>query len=308
MKDLKDLFESITGRDVFTRVDGTHPLDLYIGIDDMVCWSMLLICPSRPGKLVPSRMIDVKIGQRNDGRWSVSFSLTNSDYRDMFILFCGDIIDSSRSIQKKETGTRFVVRRYKEWKKMLANASGGLLSPEEIKGLTGEMFVLETELMDRYGPEKAALSWTGPKLAHQDFIIEDTWYEIKTVSTGRDVVNVSSIEQLDCNDEGRMIVVFADKTSITNEKSVNINMIYQRLLSKIPSDDLKEEFSDMLLKYGYYPRPEYEDGDYIFEIKEVQHYLVKKDFPCLRRNELPASVIKAAYCLSLPAIQSYRED
>lgn len=308
MTDLKSLFESISERDVFKRVDSTHPLDLYVGIDDMARWTMLLICSSRPKHLNSSKMIYGKIGQRKDGRWSVSLSLVDDTYRDMFVLFCSDIIDSSRSIQNKDNGTRFIIRRYEEWKKMLANSKGGLLSPEEIKGLLGEMFILDTKLMEQYGAEEAALSWTGPKLAHQDFIIDDTWYEVKTVSTGKDTVNVSSIEQLDCANAGHMIVVFADKTSTTNERLLNLNMIYYRLLSKLLNDDVKETFSNMLLKYGYYPRPEYEDIDYTFEIKDVQHYHVQEGFPCLRRSGLPASVVKAEYNLSLPAIQSYRED
>ena len=308
MKDLKALFESISERDVYKRVDSTHPLDLYVGIDDMARWTMLLICPSRPKHLSSSKMIYGKIGQRKDGQWSVSLSLIDDTYRDMFVLFCSDIIDSSSSIQNKDNGTRFIIRRYEEWKKMLANSKGGLLSPEEIKGLLGEMFILDTELMDQYGSEEAALSWTGPKFAHQDFILGDTWYEVKTVSTGKDTVNVSSIEQLDCANTGHMIVVFADKTSMTNERLLNLNMIYYRLLSKLLNDDAKENFSNMLLKYGYYPRPEYEDVDYTFEVKDVQHYLVREGFPCLRRNGLPASVVKAEYNLSLPAIQSYRED
>lgn len=308
MADLKVLFESITERDVFKRVESTHPLDLYLGIDNMARWTILLICPSRPKRLSSSKMIYGKIGQRKDGRWSVSLSLIDDTYRDMFVLFCSDIIDSSRSIQNKDNGTRFIIKRYEEWKKMLANSRGGLLSSEEIKGLLGEMFILDTELMERYGSDEAALSWTGPRLAHQDFIIGDTWYEIKTVSTGKDVVHVSSIEQLDCTNAGHMIVVFADKTSTTNERLLNLNMIYYRLLSKLLDDDIKERFSNMLLKYGYYPRPEYEDDEYTFEIKNVQHYLVREDFPCLRRSGLPASVVKAEYNLSLPAIQSYRDE
>ena len=308
MADLKALFESITEKDVFKRVDGTHPLDLYVGIDDMARWTMLLICPSRPKHLSSSKMICGKIGQRKDGRWSVSLSLIDDTYRDMFVLFCSDIIDSSRSIQNKDNGTRFIIRRYEEWKRMLANSKGELLSSEEIKGLLGEMYILDTELMDRYGPEEAALSWTGPEFAHQDFIIRDTWYEVKTVSTGKDTVNISSIEQLDCMNQGHVIVVFADKTSLTNERLINLNMIYNRLLSKLLNDDVKESFSNMLLRYGYYPRPEYEDADYTFEIKDVQHYLVDEGFPCLRKSEMPASVVKAEYYLSLPAIQNYRED
>ena len=308
MTNLKALFESITERDVFKRIDSIHPLDLYVGVDNMARWTMLLICPSRPQHLSSSKMIFGEIGQRKDGRWSVSLSLIDDTYRDMFVLFCSDIIDSSRTIQNKDNGTRFIIRRYEEWKKMLASSKGGLLSPEEVKGLLGEMFILDTDLVNRYGPEKSVLSWTGPRLAHQDFVIDETWYEVKTVSTGRDTVNVSAIEQLDCSNEGHIIVVFADKTSLTNEHRLNLNMIYFRLLSKLLDDDEKEIFSNMLLKHGYYPRPEYEDVDYTFEIKEVQRYLVKDGFPCLRRNELPVSVVKAEYCLSLPAIQNYRED
>ena len=308
MTDLKPLFDSIDERDVFKRVDSTHPFDLYVGIDDMARWTMLLICSSRPKQLSSSRMISGKIGQRKDGRWSVSLSLIDNAYRDMFILFCSDIIDSSRSIRNKDNDSRFIIKRYEEWKKMLANSKGELLSSEEIKGLLGEMFILDTELMDRYGPEEAVLSWTGPRLSHQDFIIGDTWYEVKTISTGNDTLNVSSIEQLDCGNSGHMIVVYADKTSTTNERLLNINMIYQRLLSKLLDDDTKETFCNMLLKYGYYPRPEYEGVDYTFEIKDVQHYYVQESFPCLRRNDLPASVVKAEYILSLPAIQSYREE
>jgi len=308
MDNLKERFESIHGVDVYQRVDETHPLDLYIGLDDMARWTLLLVCNTRPNHLESSKMIYGKIGLRKDGRWTISLALIDRQYQDMFVLFCGDIIDSSRNIRNKDRAAQFVVLRYHEWKKMLANSKGGLLSAEEIKGLLGEMYILDTELMSRYGPEEAALSWTGPQLAHQDFIIADTWYEVKTVSSGRDSVNVSSIEQLDTESKGHLIVVFADKTSLTNERLINLNMVYYRLLSRLLNDEVKESFSNTLLKYGYYPRPEYEDADYSFEVKDIQRYLVKDDFPCLRRSELPASVIKAEYILSLPVIQTYRED
>ena len=308
MTDIKILFESIEGKDAVKRVDSIHPLDLYIGIDDIGRWNMVMICPSKPNHLSSSRMIVVESFPRKDGSWSVSFALIDNSYRDMFVLFCCDIIESSRSIKNKEKGTRFIIKRYEEWKKMLANSRGGLLSPEEVKGLLGEMFFLDTELMEHYEIDRAAMSWTGPKLAHQDFIIEDTWYEVKTISSGKDTVNISSVEQLDCLNVGYMIVVFADKTSLTNNKRLNLNEIYYKLLSKLSNDEAREIFSNMLLKYGYYPRPEYEDEDYSFEIKGIQHYVVGDSFPCLRRNDLPTSIVKVEYSLSLPAIQKFRED
>lgn len=308
MTDLKDLFNSITKNDSYQRVDDAHPLDLYVGVDEMSRWTLLLVCDERPKQLISSRMIQAKLGQRKDGRWAVSLSLVKDEYRDMFILFCGDIIESSRTIRNKDKAAKFVVSRYKEWKNMLANTRNGLLTPEEIKGLLGEMYILDSELMSRHGSDKSALSWTGPKAAHQDFILDDTWYEVKTISSGKDEVKISSVEQLDCQNDGKLIVVFADKTSRTNVNAINLNLVYMKLLSRLMDDDVKAEFCDMLLKYGYYPRSEYEDVDYTFEVKGVRHYMVTESFPCIRRKNIPSDITKVNYIISLPAIKDFREE
>lgn len=308
MVNLKDIFNTINRIDSYQRVDVSHLLDLYVGIDEMSRWTLLLVCNIRPGNLTSSRMIQAKLGQRDDERWTISLSLINNDYEDMFLLFCGDIIESSREIRNKDKAAKFVVTRYREWKEMLANSRNDLLSPEEIKGLLGEMYILDNELMKKHGPEKSALSWTGPKAAHQDFILDDTWYEVKTVSSGKEEVKISSIEQLDCQNDGKLIVVFADKTSRTNVNAINLNLVYMKILAQLMDDDIKVEFSNMLLKYGYYPRAEYEDVDYIFEVKGVRHYLVTELFPCFRRKNIPTDITKANYYISLPAIKDYSEE
>lgn len=308
MVDLKDIFDTIDKIDSYQRVDATHLLDLYIGIDEMSRWTLLMVCDVRPMYLTSSRMIQAKLGQRDDGRWTISLSLVNDDYKDMFLLFCGDIIDSSRAIKNKEKAAKFVVERYKEWKEIFANSRNGLLTPEQIKGLLGEMYILDQELVGKYGSEKSALSWTGPREFHQDFIIDDTWYEVKTISSGKDEVKISSVEQLDCKNDGKLIVVYADKTSRTNDNAINLNMVYMRLLAQLTNDDVKAEFCSMLLKYGYYPRPEYEDIDYIFEVKGVRHYLVSQSFPCFRRKNIPIDITKVDYCLSLAGLQAFREE
>lgn len=308
MGNLNNIFTTITRTDSYQRVDATHPLDLYIGIDEMSRWTLLLICDIRPAQLTSSRMIQVKLGQRDDERWTMSLSLVDENYKDMFLLFCGDIIDSSRMIKDKNKAAKFVVVRYKEWKEIFANSRNGILTPEQIKGLLGEMYILEQELMEKHGSEKSVLSWTGPRALPQDFIIDDTWYEVKTISSGKDEVKISSVEQLDCKNDGELIVIYADKTSRTNVNAINLNQVYMKLLARLMDDDIKVEFCNMLLKYGYYPRPEYEDIDYIFEVKGVSHYLVTQSFPCFRRKNIPNNITKVDYCISLPAIRAFKEE
>ena len=140
MADIKTIFGTINHLDTYQRVNSTHLLDLYVGIDDTARWTLLLISEYPPLKVASSRMILVKSGKRPDKKWSLSFSLVDDSYKDMFVLFCEDIVVSSACIKNKEKATRFVGKRYKEWREMLANARGNLLSPAEIKGLLGEMF------------------------------------------------------------------------------------------------------------------------------------------------------------------------
>lgn len=308
MASIKSLFGTFNHMDSYQRVDSVHPLDLYVGIDEAARWTLLLISDNQPPNVISSKMILVKVGKRPDDRWALSFSLVDDTYQDIFVLFCEDIVNSSATIANKEKAVRFVGNRYKEWREMLANGRGNLLSPQEVKGLLGEMYFLKEYLSPRYGIEQAALSWTGPKRLAQDYIISDTWYEVKTISSSRTEVSISSIEQLDCSKSGELVVLRADKTSITNSNAINLNALYKELMAEIPSDQVKEEFSNMLLRYGYHPRSEYEDAEYTFEIKGMSRYDVSADFPCVRREDLPQSVTEATYSLSLVSVEPFRKE
>ena len=193
METLNTTFESFSSPGTFHRVDGSHPLNIYIGIDDQSRWSLLLICDFEPPAIESSRMISIQKGRRSDSRWVLSLSLVDVKYKEMFLLFCSDIIDSSRTITDAKKAVQFIGKRYQEWREMLANSRGDLLSASEIKGLLGELYFLKTYLAPIYGIEKATTSWTGPRLLPQDFIIDDTWYEVKTISSSRDSVKISSL-------------------------------------------------------------------------------------------------------------------
>ena len=188
MYNLSDIFNNKSRADAYKRVDDSHPLDLYVGKDELSRWTLLLMCDIKPKKISSSKMISAQIRKRDDGKWTVSLSLVQDGYGDMFMLFCGDIIESSRFIKNKDKGANFVIKRYLEWKEMLAASRNGLLTPAQIKGLLGEMYSLDKELIPHYGAEQAALSWTGPRAFHQDFIFNDTWCEVKTISSGKDEV------------------------------------------------------------------------------------------------------------------------
>ena len=308
MVKVSELLQSLTIPDSYKRVSDTHPLNLYIGLDSSSHYSLLIVCYYKPHKINDSRMIKTRTGKRPDGCWTVSWSLIDNQYRDMFALFCADMMSSSEQIQNKKKGEKFLFHRYEEWKDMLASPVRDILSPQQIKGLLGEMYFLEKYLTKIYGTEKAVRSWVGPHGLPQDFVVDETWYEVKTTSSTADEVLISSIEQLDCLNSGMLIIVLADKTSKTDEGAVNLNLIYRELLKRITDEDIKADLSNILFRYGYYLRPEYEEVDYTFKIKGIKSYKVTSAFPCLRRESLPDSITKAEYKISLSEIKNFKEE
>ena len=106
-------------------------------------------------------------------------------------------------------------------------------------------------MIPTYGVEKSVLSWIGPREAAQDFVVDDTWYEIKTIASSSEAVTISSLEQLDSNQQGELVVQYADKTSITNQSGCTVNQLYKQLMELVESRvDLKLLLQNELQKMG----------------------------------------------------------
>lgn len=306
MRNAIEIFESISGSDVFRRVSPDHMLDLYCGIDSMFRYTLLLISDTEPENLKSSKVINIDLRKRNDDRWTLSFSLVDNVFKDIFVQFCDDIIESSATLGNTASGPKFICSRYNGWQQMLSAARGDLLSKSEIKGIIGEMFFIREYLFPKYGVEAVLRAWMGPKMADQDFVFENTWYEIKATTSDAEHVRISSVEQLDCPTEGTLAVLALDQTSELDGQSVTANSLYRNLLSIIDDDSLRMAFSSLLLRAGFYPRPEYDE--YIYRPNGTRLYRVDETFPCLRRANLPNSVANAVYTLTLAAVRSYLKE
>ena len=138
---MKEKFEKINGVDVFQRIDSEHPNDIYLGYDQDNRFTLLLISKNEPPYMASSQVIDIGILRRKDKNWSTTFSLRQSTFQDIFLHFCFDIVESSRKI-KPDNIHEFIASRYKKWQNMLQKISSELLSQNSIKGLLGELIVL----------------------------------------------------------------------------------------------------------------------------------------------------------------------
>jgi hypothetical protein len=282
------------------RVDETHPLDLYIGIDNLSRQTLFLISDTEPGVMTSSQIMSVSMGERKDSRWGISFTLLDNKYNDIFNCFCNDIIESSRSIKDIRLGSVFIANRYNNWQQMLSKSRGELLSINSIKGLIGEILFLKEYLIPLYGQDLAVNSWIGPDRADQDFVCENIWYEVKATDSGSESVSIASIEQLDIPTDGELAIVYLDKTSETDGTKITLNRIYQEVRDSLISEDSKNRLSEILLNFGYYIRKEYDEPAY--KLSKINRYKVDKDFPSMRRQNIPNAIVNSKYQLSVSYI------
>ena len=267
------------------RGDSTHPLPFFVGYDQQKRLKFMLLSEFEPRNLGKSRSIDVTARLRHDSKWAICFMLAERKLQEEFIHLCWDLFESSRILRASLDGISFVLERFAKWQRLMEHGYSGLLSFAAIKGLLGELVFLERYAIERYGSAVALQGWLGPDKADRDFVFSDLWYEIKTVDPSASEVSISSVEQLDTDKSGQLLVFYAEKTSPAESGSITLNAQVS-LLRKLFRDHPAELmlFEDKLSSCGYIDRTEYDQ--YFFSFTGNRFFAVDHSFPRLRRKLL----------------------
>jgi hypothetical protein len=75
MEDIRSIIYNVKSPDSYQRVDASNIVAWYVGIDGKSRPSLFCITHEKPCHLSPSRLVDVYVGQRKDGKYGITFSL-----------------------------------------------------------------------------------------------------------------------------------------------------------------------------------------------------------------------------------------
>ena len=306
MENIKKILLDSRETDKYQRVDVSNPVAWYVGLDAVNRYSLFAIVETKPSNLSSTKIINLFIGNRRDGKYGITFSLTEKKSIDLFVHFCEDMISNSRNIKKPENVTDSICSRYIQWQRAFIRTEGKLLSFEQIKGLIGELYFLKMVMIPKYGHQKAVGSWSGIESTDQDFLCDNTWYEVKSTVSGSGTVKISSVEQLDTEKEGHLVVIILDKTSEADTSKITLNNMVELVTESIPEKVLQDRLMSNLLAYGYYYDEAYDRIG--FRFNGMSQFRVDQAFPCLRKDQIPASAQNVKYELVLAAIEAFKED
>lgn len=286
----------------FIRVGENHNISLYVGKDEMGRYAFDFRGRFKVARTKSSEVISVSHLTAGDENF-LRFSLENPALLEYFCTFCEDLLSSTQVINDDETAYHMLRARYFSWKQLFKPDHGNL-TEIEIMGLMGELLFLRDNMIPQKGLDAALDSWMGPEKTHKDFSFENEWHEIKSVSFGKESVHISSIEQLDGNYEGYLIVYTLERMS-PSFNGLKLNALVNEIIALIKPAHLKEVFLAKLSLYGFEFTTE--NDNHVYDLKSVSTYRVDKNgFPRVTRDIIPSSVIKVQYDIILSDIEEYK--
>lgn len=278
-----------------------HPLDLQIGHSELDYKSIVIVDSGLIDNIEDSYAVKVSNLAFSSNRTALSFQLVHPEYEEVFLNLCWDMIISSRDAKSPLDS---LVGRYKKWQKFLKQSKREKLSTQLQKGLLGEMLFLKRSMKER-GEAEAIRAWLGPEGGDQDFVFEEDWVEVKAVAMASQDVSISSMQQLDQEMKGRLVIYTLEKTT-PGDNRITVNRMAQNIKSLIEEEQNQELFDIKLFLYGYRKDEEGYYEQNTFRLVECREYSVNKEFPKLVRNNTPKEVTACKYSLSLSAIEKYR--
>lgn len=287
----------------FIRVGNNKSINLYIGRDTEGRYSFDFRGAFIPVRVIGSGVIAVNhLKSETTNEIFLRFSLTNPELLEYFCTFCADIIDSTEAVFDDKQAYKVICDRYFAWKKLF-KPQQGKLAENELMGLIGEMLFLRDYMLRVYPAITAIESWTGPEPTHKDYSIDDMWFEIKTINIGKDSVKISSLEQLDSDTNGTLVVYALEKMSPTYN-GIRINKLVTSILDKIQTPMLRELFLTKLTMAGFEFNPE--NDKLVYDVHDFNTYKVDESFPKLSNKNIPLAINKVQYEIILSEIEAYK--
>jgi len=293
-----------TQKGYMQRLDPTHPLDFFIGINEKGYDELALFTITEPYQMKSSKALEVEKNKRKDGKWATQISSVEKENQDIFARLCVDLVECSYTVKNEQEGLSRVATRFLAWQKLFATMHE-TLPISVLKGLMGELKFARLLMEKGVSKDEIMQAWQGPNGADRDYVLRDRWFEIKAIATGKDKVTISSLNQFEIDLPGYLVVINVDDSSKTDPNAISVAEMVTKMrqyLNDAPA--ASRIFEEKLVSLGYLDKPAY--SDIYFTIGPSLFYNVNDAFPKLITEKVPTAIVAVRYDISLPSVESWK--
>lgn len=302
-EELANRWDSCQGGQIL--VDHTHPLKMYLNVNEKRHKELLVPVDKPITSFHQTEAIGIS-NYKHGIDYLFSVELLSEKLTEEYVCLCFDLIESSRPYVTACESSKHFFETLKKWYSLLNAVRGNLLPVKEIRGLMGELKYMLDEIELGYDGESIVNAWTTHKDASRDFVFENAWDEVKTIQTSGDYITISSLEQLEHDIDGRLIVYRLDCVDdIRENEAYTLNSLINLLKSKL-GIQAETELTRKLLAKGYLYNQAYDDFSFVFKKRSV--YSVDALFPKIGRSMVPEAICSAQYDIMLSQIENWRRE
>lgn len=287
------------------RVDAQLPWNFFWarGVDRRILLTLSIADQSAPVTPMPKlRDIEVTLSPPDETNSRIlAFKLLDSSQQDIFHTLCVDIVSATARAESEDQAVSLALMRTWRWHHLL-RGGGTLLSPQEQKGLMGELLALERLLLPHVGASAAVSAWFGPLGSPKDFEVGRVAIEAKARRGGATpFVAITSEDQLDESgvDSLFLFVVELDEAPVDAVDGLTVRDVADRVRGRLYALDPGAAgiFDTLLVAAGLRPEDDYSRYHWLEGASSL--YLVTSEFPRIARSALRSGVQYVRYAISL---------
>lgn len=234
------------------------------------------------------------------GKNALVFKLLNFQHKDIFTVLCEDLITSIATETNERKLVKEILNRFEKWKSLFNKIGLQGLTPEEQRGLFGELYFLRKYLQANTNHLEIVNTWIGTEKQVRDFQ-SGTWaVEVKTThGNNHQKVHISSERQLDTTNLTDLFLYHISLEQMQNSGET-LNDIVDSVIAILETDALAaNKFKSKIYEVGYFElqRSLYDVAGYF--IRQDIFYKVENDFPRIQENEIRVGVGDVKYSIIL---------
>ncbi|MHB1106497.1 MAG: PD-(D/E)XK motif protein [Lutibacter sp.] len=233
-----------------------------------------------------------------DDNKELTIILLDEELTDVFVLFIEDIIKSLLIASNSAEALTIIANRINYWKKLFGKYASGLLTPEQQRGLFGELFFLKKILDSNSNYQIIINAWQAPTGSNQDFYFDGKAVEVKTSKSNNSTIKISNEFQLDSTGLKSLYIAFFKLNEYPDENHTLLNMIEEIRFLLNTDIDLLKEFNLKLESLGITPETEEEYNTVGYVIRNEKYYQVTDEFPKIISSMVNEAVSKISYEIS----------
>ena len=240
-----------------------------------------------------------KVQDPNDPKYILlSLVLIDSQFIDVFDTFILDLISAVINESDVKTILRNYSNRLNKWQSFFEKFRPQGLTPEEQRGLFGELFFMRRFLGSNSDYQNVIVSWVGPELQIRDFQCGKWSVEIKTTyGNNHQKIQVSNERQLDTTNLDDLFL-FHLSLEVRQKSGETLNQLVDDLSEILNSDiGARGEFQNKLIEAGYLSAQRVLYQDLGYYVRQATFYKVEGEFPRMEEKDVPDGVGDVKYSI-----------